>query len=456
MSTYVIKNGLDLPITGEPEQKIDAAATPRRVALLADDYIGMKPTMYVRPGDQVQRGQLLFDDKKTPGVRYTATASGTVVQVNRGERRAFQSVVIELDESEVSGSPASVKFEAYTGKPVAELDSEQARGLLLESGLWTALRSRPYGRVANPAEDPAAIFVTAMDTNPLAASVEAVLKGNEKAFTTGLEVVAKLSPAPVHVCKAPGSSVPTPSGGQISVSEFAGPHPAGTPGVHIHMIKPVNRARSAWYVGYQDVIAMGVLFLEGTLFVDRVISLAGPAVTKPRLLHTRLGASTDDLANGELAAGEVRVISGSVLSGRKAEGDIFGYLGRYHIQVSALQEDREREILGWLAPGWNKFSLLNVFASKLLPGRKFNFTTSTNGSPRAMVPVGVYERVMPIDIMPTQLLRSLLMHDTETAEQLGVLELDEEDVALCSFVCPGKSDYGPLLRKVLTTIEKEG
>jgi Na+-transporting NADH:ubiquinone oxidoreductase subunit A len=150
------------------------------------------------------------------------------------------------------------------------------------------------------------------------------------------------------------------------------------------------------------------------------------------------------------------VVSGSVLSGRKAEGDILGYLGRYHLQITALQEDREREILGWLAPGWNKFSLLNVFASKLLPGRKFNFTTSTNGSPRAMVPVGVFEKVMPMDIMPTQLLRALLMHDTETAEELGVLELDEEDVALCSFVCPGKSDYGPLLRKVLTTIEKEG
>jgi Na+-transporting NADH:ubiquinone oxidoreductase subunit A len=192
------------------------------------------------------------------------------------------------------------------------------------------------------------------------------------------------------------------------------------------------------------------------LFVDRVVSLAGPAVNKPRLLHTRVGASTDDLVTGELADGEVRVVSGSVLSGRKAEGEILGFLGRYHLQVTALQEDREREILGWLAPGWNKFSLLNVFASKLLPGRKFNFTTSTNGSPRAMVPVGVYERVMPMDIMPTQLLRSLLMHDTETAEELGVLELDEEDVALCSFVCPGKSDYGPLLRKVLTTIEKEG
>lgn len=456
MSTYVIKKGLDLPITGEPEQQVDAAAAPRRVALLADDYVGMKPTMYVRAGDQVQRGQLLFDDKKTPGVRYTSPASGTVVEVNRGERRAFQSVVVELDEGEVSGSPSSVKFESYTAKPIADLDGEQAKALLLESGLWTALRSRPFGRVANPADDPAAIFVTAMDTNPLAASVEAVLAGNEAAFSTGLEVLATLSKCTVHVCKAPASSVPTPSGGQISVEEFDGPHPAGTVGVHIHMIKPVNRARSAWYVGYQDVIAIGVLFTEGVLFVDRVISLAGPAVNKPRLLHTRVGASTDDLVTGELAEGEVRVVSGSVLSGRKAEGEIFGFLGRYHLQVTALQEDREREILGWLAPGWNKFSLLNVFASKLLPGRKFSFTTSTNGSPRAMVPVGLYEKVMPMDIMPTQLLRSLLMHDTETAEELGVLELDEEDVALCSFVCPGKSDYGPLLRKVLATIEKEG
>lgn len=452
----MIKKGLDLPIAGEPEQKIDAAPAPRRVALLADDYVGMKPTMYVREGDQVQRGQLLFDDKKTPGVRFTAIASGTVVAVNRGDRRAFQSVVIELNDSERSGSATSISFEAYTGKPVAQLDQAQSKALLLESGLWTALRSRPFGRVANPADTPAAIFVTAMDTNPLAASVETVLAGNEKAFTAGLEALAKLIDGPVHVCKAPGSSIPTPAGGQISVSEFAGPHPAGTPGVHIHMIKPVSRARSAWYVGYQDVIAIGILFLEGVLFVDRVVSFAGPAVKKPRLLLTRLGAAIDDLSAGELVDGEVRVISGSVLSGRKAEGEIFGYLGRYHLLVSALREDREREILGWLAPGWNKFSLTNVYASKLIPGHKFRFTTSTNGSPRAMVPIGLYEKVMPIDIMPTQLLRALLMQDTETAEELGVLELDEEDVALCSFVCPGKSDYGPLLRKVLTTIEKEG
>lgn len=456
MSTYVIKKGLDLPISGEPEQKIGAAPTPTRVALLAEDYVGMKPTMYVREGDQVQRGQLLFDDKKTPGVRYTAIASGRVVAVNRGERRAFQSLVIELDESERSGSAKSVPFEAYTGKPIAGLDRDQAKALLVESGLWTSLRSRPFGRVANPADTPAAIFVTAMDTNPLAASVDAVLTGNEKPFTAGLEALAKLIDGPVHVCKAPGSSVPTPTGSQVSVSEFSGPHPAGSVGTHIHMIKPVSRKRSAWYLNYQDVIAIGVLFLEGVLFVDRVISFAGPAVQNPRLLHTRLGASTDDLSAGQLIDGENRVISGSILSGRKAEGEIFGYLGRYHQQISVIREDREREILGWLTPGWNKFSFTNVYVGKFIPGHKFGFTTSTNGSPRAMVPIGVYEKVVPMDIMPTQLLRAILMHDTETAEELGVLELEEEDVALCSFVCPGKSDYGPLLREVLTTIEKEG
>ena len=456
MSTYVIKKGLDLPISGQPEQKISPAPIPGRVALLAEDYVGMKPTMYVRAGDQVQRGQLLFDDKKTPGVRYTAIASGTVAAVNRGDRRAFHSLVIELDETERNGSAKSIPFSAYTGQPVAGLDRDQARELLLESGLWTALRSRPFGRVANPADKPAAIFVTAMDTNPLAASVDAVLAGDATPFTTGLEALSKLIDGPVHVCKAPGSSVPTPAGSQISVSEFAGPHPAGTPGVHIHMLKPVSRARSAWYINYQDVVAIGVRFLEGVLFVDRVISFAGPAVQRPRLLHTRLGASTGDLSAGQLIDGENRVISGSILSGRKAQGDVLGYLGRYHLQISVIREDREREILGWLAPGWNKYSLTNVYVGKFIPGNKFGFTTSTNGSPRAMVPIGLYEKVVPIDIMPTQLLRAVLMHDTETAEELGVLELEEEDVALCSFVCPGKSDYGPLLRKVLTTIEKEG
>jgi len=456
MSRFTITKGLDLPITGEPEQTIEQAAQPSRVAIVAADYVGMKPTMYVQEGDDVQRGQLLFDDKKTPGVRYTSPASGRIAGIHRGERRALQSVVIELDSQESSGGADTVAFEAFNGKAPGELSGEEIKALLLESGVWTALRQRPFSKVARPEDEPAAIFVTAMDTNPLAADVEAVLAGREDDFSRGVEVLARLSSATVHVCKAASSGLRAPSAGNISIEEFEGPHPAGVVGTHIHFLKPVDRKRVVWYVNYQDVAMIGRLFLDGKLDVERVVSLAGPSVLRPRLLRTRIGASTGDLVRGELADGEQRVVSGSVLSGRKAEGEIHGYLGRYHLQVSALREGREMELFGWLVPGAEKYSVINTFTSALTPGKKFAFTTTTNGSDRAIVPIGMYEKVMPLDILPTFMLKALAMQDLERAEELGVLELDEEDLALCTFVCPGKNDYGPMLRQMLTTIEKEG
>ncbi len=456
MSRYTIKKGLDLPIAGDPRQVVEDAPQPSRVALIADDYVGMKPTMHVQQGDKVHRGELLFEDKKTPGVRYTAPAAGRVTAVNRGDRRALMSVVIELSDAEREGGGESVKLESYTGKSVGELSADQVKELLIESGLWTSLRMRPFSRVANPADQPAAIFVTAMDSNPHAPAVDVAMKGKEADFERGVAALGRLGDFPVYVCKAPDSSVRVPSNGKVQVEEFAGPHPAGTPGVHIHFVKPVSRLRTVWYVGYQDVIAIGKLFATGAIDVERVISLAGPAVTDPRLLRTRIGVSVDELAEGQLIGGEIRVVSGSVLSGRTAQGSETGFLGRYHLQVSALEEGRERELFGWLGLGPTKYSTINAYLGSVLPGAKFRFTTTTNGSDRAMVPIGMYEEVMPMDILPTFLLRALLMQDVERAEELGALELDEEDLALCTFVCPGKSDYGPLLRKLLTTIEKEG
>jgi Na+-transporting NADH:ubiquinone oxidoreductase subunit A len=241
----------------------------------------------------------------------------------------------------------------------------------------------------------------------------------------------------------------------VVVAEFGGPHPAGLPGTHIHAIAPVSARRTAWYVGYQDVIAVGRLFTSGHISTERVVSLAGPAVREPRLIRTRLGASIDDLTRGEIEPGECRVLSGSVLAGR-ATSDWANYLGRYHQQVTVLREGREREFLGWTAPGANKFSLTRTFLSGFLPARRFPLTTSQQGRPRAMVPIGGFERVMPLDLLPTQLLRAIAVGDTDAAQLLGCLELEEEDLALCSFVCPSKYDYGPLLRQALVRIEKEG
>jgi Na+-transporting NADH:ubiquinone oxidoreductase subunit A len=456
MTVHKIKKGLSLPISGTPAQSIDAAEAPRRVALLAEDYLGMKPTMHVVAGDQVRRGQLLFEDKKMPGVRFTAIAGGKVSAVHRGAKRAFQSVVIELDPDERAGKAATVKLSSFSGKHPAELSGDAVRELLVESGLWTALRARPFSRVADPETRPRSIFVTAMDTNPLAPDVAVVLAGRDHDFSRGLAALAKLADGLVFVCKAPGTPLSTPGDGRIVTEEFDGPHPAGTAGVHIHVLDPVDRHKLVWHVGYQDVAAIGKLFATGELEARRVVALAGPQVKRPRLLATRLGASIDDLVEGELADGENRLISGSVLSGRTVAGEVLGYLGRYHQQVSVLAEGRERELLGWLAPGMDKYSVLPAFLSRLVPGKKFGLTTSTGGSRRAIVPLGLYEKVFPIDIPPTFLLKAVVMKDLERAEELGVCELDEEDVALCSFVDPGKHDFGVYLRDLLTTLEKEG
>lgn len=442
-----INKGLDLPIAGAPEQTINDGPRVRTVALLGQDYVGMKPSMKVKEGDRVKLGQVIFTDKKTEGVQYTAPGAGVVREINRGERRVLLSVVIELDEQE-----EAVEFPRYSASELGSLSREQIEENLLASGLWTALRTRPFSRVPQVGTTPHSIFVTAMDTNPLAADPALIINEQSEAFVQGLGLLARLSGGKVFLCQAAGASLPTAEG--VEVAEFAGPHPAGNAGTHIHFLDPVSQQKTVWTISYQDVIAFGRLFTEGRLPVDRVIALGGPRVKNPRLLRTRLGASTDELVAGELQPGKNRVISGSVWNGHTARGPL-GYLGRHANQISVLEEGDKREFMGWIAPGREKFSVLNMFASMLSPGKKFNFTTTTNGSERAMIPVGQFEELMPLDILPTQLLRALVTGDIVTAMQLGCLELDEEDLALCTFACPGKYEYGPILRDNLTRIEKE-
>jgi Na+-transporting NADH:ubiquinone oxidoreductase subunit A len=458
MGRHTIRKGLRLPTRGEPDQTVETVRMTRRVALLADDYVGLRPTMHVTVGDDVRRGQLLFEDKKRTGVRFTASAAGTVQAIHRGDRRTFRSLVIELSREEREGrGAATVNFGSFSGRHPGGLSADDVRELLVESGLWVALRARPFSRVADPQTRPHSIFVTAIDTDPLAPRVDVVLEGARGPFERGVAALSRLTDGAVYVCTAPESGVPVPTGDRIRHEEFAGIHPAGTAGLHIHLLDPADRETLVWHVGYQDVVAIGRLFETGELAVDRVIALAGPAQPRPRLVRTRLGAATADLLAGDsVHDDETRVVSGSLLAGRLAGGDVAGFLGRYHRQVCLIHEGRDRELLGWLVPGPGKFSASRTFLSTLMPGRRFSFTTSTNGSRRAIVPIGLYERVMPMDLVPTPLLRALMMQDIERAEELGCLELDEEDLALCSFVCPSKLDYGAALRSVLTTLEAEG
>lgn len=444
-----IKRGLDLPITGAPRQTIESGPAVKRVALAGFDYHGMKPSIAVRLGDRVKLGQVLFSDKRTPGVQFTSPGTGVVSAINRGERRVFQSLVIDLEGDE------AVSFPRYTDEDLEQLPPDTVRENLRQSGLWTAFRTRPYSKIPAVDAEPASIFVTAIDTNPLAADPAVVIAEYKEDFLRGVKILSRLTKGAVFICAGANSQIPGEGLSGTRFERFAGPHPAGLPGTHIHFLDPVDAHKTVWYTGYQDVIAIGKLFSTGKLWVERVIALAGPVVKNPRLLRTRLGASLDDLTADELEDGENRIISGSVFGGRAALGAL-AFLGRYHQQVSCLREGRERELFAFLRPGFNKHSVLRVTASAFIPGKRFAFSTTTNGSPRPIVPMGNYEAVMPLDILPTQLLRYLVAGDTEMAQKLGCLELDEEDLALCSYVCAGKYEYGPILRDLLTRIEKEG
>ena len=442
-----IKRGLDIPIQGAPRQVIEDAPAARAVALVGFDYIGMKPTMAVREGERVKCGQVLFTDKKTEGVCYTAPAAGTISAINRGARRVLQSVVIEVD-----GEDAET-FDTCTADALPEPSA--IREQLVRSGQWTAIRTRPYSKVPAPESEASAIFVTAVDSQPLAADPTVVISQQSQAFSLGQDILATLTTGKVYLCTAGGAEIPTGNASNIEHAQFAGPHPAGLVGTHVHFLEGVSATKVVWTIGYQDVIAIGRLFLDGRLYTDRVIALAGPQVEQPRLLRTRVGADLQALCAGQIKNGDNRVISGSVLGGRAVQGAT-AYLGRYHNQVSVLLEGRQREFMGWISPGFNKHSNLGIYFTSIFGTKPLAMTTNTNGSERAMVPVGSYEKVVPMDMLPTQLLRALIVGDTEMAQALGCLELEEEDLALCSYVCPGKYEYGPILRETLTRIEKEG
>ncbi|UGB02984.1 Na(+)-translocating NADH-quinone reductase subunit A [Leclercia sp. G3L] len=444
-----IRKGLDLPISGIPVQQILPCATPRHVAILGDDYIGMRPTMLVQEGDSVIKGQALFEDKKNPGVLFTAPASGTIAAIHRGERRVLQSVVIRLE------GDRQREFARHDIADLPTLSRQAVQAQLLESGLWTALRTRPFSKTPVPDTVPAAIFVTAMDTNPLSADPQPIILAQRQAFDAGLTILTRLTEGKVHVCQAGGGKLGGHPQGKVTFNAFAGPHPAGLPGTHIHFLEAVSLTKQVWHLNYQDAIAIGKLFTTGELCTERVIALGGPQMRNPRLVRTCVGADINDLLVDETLDGENRHISGSVLSGRHATG-AQAWLGRFHLQVSVVKEGREKELFGWVMPGREKFSVTRTTLGHFLRNKLFNFSTDTNGGERAMVPIGNYERVMPLDILPTLLLRDLLAGDTDGAQALGCLELDEEDLALCTYVCPGKYEYGPVLREVLTRIEQEG
>ncbi len=447
MQTFKLKKGLELPIEGAPDQTIQPGPEFSQVAALGGDYLGLKPRMLVQEGDEVQRGTPLFCHKDVPEAMMVAPMTGKVIQINRGARRVLQSVVIEISDPNDAGVDFSGVGNGDTAEGVAEK--------LCAAGLWTAFRTRPYSKMPAPGSKPSAIFVTAMDSEPLAADAAVIIADAGEAFAAGLAAVAKLSDGKTYLCHKDGDAIPGAEFAGVEAAAFAGPHPAGLAGTHIHFLEPLAGDKQVWTIGYQDVIAIGRLMQSGHLDPNIVIALSGPGARQPRLIRTAMGASTDELTKDEINLdGTPRIISGSVLSGTQAEGPT-AYLGRFARQITIIREDHDQIPMGWIRPMPSKYSVQPVLGSAL-SNKLYNLTSNLNGGRRAMVPTGVFERLMPQDYLPTQLLRALLVMDTDTAQALGALELDEEDLGLVGFACPAKYEYGLALRDCLAKIEKEG
>ncbi len=448
MAVINIKRGLDLPIHGAlaSTSMVDGPAIDR-VALLPQESWGIKVKMLVEAGQEVQIGTPIFCDRRDPDVLFTSPAAGTVQAVNRGERRAVLSVVFDVAQIE-----EQVVFDT---SDLTNADRESLVTALSKSGLWPCLRQRPFNKVAQSGDTPRSIFVTAMDTAPLAPSPLAMLEGREAAFKAGLKALTTLSGGATYLCTAAGEEWGSMLADGVTHQAFQGKHPAGNAGVHINSLDPVGTERLVWHIDYQSVADLGEFVSEGKLATERRVAVVGPAALKTGIVKTRRGASTACFKSFA-KDGTVRFVSGSVLDGSIANPQCQkGFAGRYAHQLTLIDDSPERELLNWVAPVGQRWSLTNADLAKFFR-KSYKVDTDRNGALRAIVPIGNYEKVMPMDILPTQLIKALASDDLEGAEKLGVLELAEEDLALCQYVCPSKVSITDLLRAMLTRIEKEG
>ena len=431
--------GLNLPISGTPDPIISDAPNVTSVSLLANDFVGMKPTMMVKVGDIVKRGTKLFEDKKNPGIFFTSPAGGTVKDINRGDKRKFLSVEVEVSENE------DAEYFEY------ENTSEGLTELLINTGLWNAFRTRPFNRTPKVGSLPDAVFVNACDTNPLSVDPYFIIDQDRDDFKNGLEALTRLFSCPIH-CTYQNNNFEI-NVDKINYCQVSGPHPAGLSSTHISQLYPVSINKIAWTINYQDIISLGYLLKNKSLRTHKIIALGGPSVFKPSLISARISGNIDQLTAGKIDNNS-RVVSGSLIYGHASEG-IMNYLGFYDSIISAIPDEANDIFLNWLMPGSNLHSKLNVFSSSLLNPNKFTFNVSLNGGDRAIVPVGSYDEILPMDILVPQLLKALVVGDIEQAVELGMLELAPEDLALASYICPSKYDYCSILANNLNNLYLE-
>lgn len=451
MGTFFIKKGRDIPLQGKAGKEIVSACLPPAVAVQPPDFHGLKLRLAVKEGDDVKAGSPVLTDKTMESIRVASPVAGKVTAIHRGEKRALLEVVIEpaqKQEAEV--------FKSFTPDEIPRLSKEDISAQLQESGLWPVIRQRPFGRVAHPGDSPKCIFIHAMNTVPLAPDIDFILEGREKAFQAGLDILRKLTPGKVHVCidgQAQSKALTEAMG--VESHRFSGPHPTGNVGTHIHCIDPIRKGDLVWFVEAQDVLRIAFLFLNGAYSAERIVAVTGEGAGNRIYKKTVIGAPLAFLSENTDLTG-LRCISGSVLTGKDVGPQ--GFLRFYDTQITIIPAGGKREVLGWLAPGWNKFSFSKTFLSALSSAKtkEVSLDTDRHGSDRAIVLNNVYDPYVTLDILTFFLLRAVIAGDIDEAERLGILECDEEDFALCTFACPSKTNVGGIIRQGLEEIEREG
>jgi Na+-transporting NADH:ubiquinone oxidoreductase subunit A len=444
---YKTRKGLNINLKGKAEKIFVKADPAEFYAVKPSDFHLLVPRLEIEEGERVKAGSVLFHDKSRPEIKFTSPVSGIIVSVNRGERRIINEIVIKADPSQ-----EYVSFKK--GNPIA-MDPKEILENILQGGLWPAIKQRPYNIIADPGKNPKSIYISAFDTAPLAPDYDFLIKGSEAEFQTGINALSMLTAGKVHVNisdEYPASSAFSRAH-NAQVNYFRGPHPSGNVGVQIHRLDPVNKGEVLWTVAPQEVIMIGRLFMNGIYNASKVVALTGSEVIKARYYKLISGASVKCITGKNVTEGSNRYISGNVLTGAQIGPN--GYIGYYDSQVTVIPEGIDPEFLGWAMPGFDKFSLSRTFFSWLAPDRDYKVNTNMNGGHRAFVATGVYEKVLPMKIYPMQLFKAILIEDIELMEKLGIYEIAEEDVALCEYVCPSKTDIQALVRKGLDLMIKE-
>jgi len=442
-----IKRGLDIPLSGEAEKVVKSAEPSRYYGVKPIDFQNMRTKLLAKEGERVKAGSPLFYNKLQSDVQQPSPVSGKVVEVKRGERRKILEVIIEAD--------SQIEYEEFGKAEPRDLSRDEVVDKLLKSGLWSFIRQRPYSILANPQDEPKAIFISAFNTAPLAPDTDLVVKGEAENFQRGIDALSKLTSGTIHLnvnAEYPASEVFSKVKG-VQLNQFKGPHPAGNVGVQINKLDPINKGDTVWYVYPQDIITIGKLFEKGIYDASKVIALTGSEILKPLYYRVLRGMSIEPLVKDNVKEGELRYISGDVLTGKKISSE--GYLGFFDDQITVIPEGNYYEFMGWAKPGINKYSAGRTFLSALIPNKKYRLDTNLHGGERAYVVTGEYEKVFPMDIYPVQLIKAIIIEDIELMEKLGIYEVDEEDFALPEFVCTSKTPVQSIVRKGLDFMLQE-